>query len=172
MTRRRLSRSQLHARVARAERERLRAAGGRPPQQHVVAEPAARQVADADLALRAAEVHLRVFVVEPGEHELVRAARGIDDVEHRGPIEQAQLRERAALRQALESRLQRLAAGIDAAGDITQAPQREQLVEGVVRVGLGRRTAPAAGRGRGGGAGFGAGAGAGAAATRRGRRSV
>ena len=51
----------LHARVARAERQRLRAAGGGTPQQHVVAEPAARQIADADLALRAAEVDLRVF---------------------------------------------------------------------------------------------------------------
>ena len=126
-----------HARVARAQRQRLRAAGGRPPQQHVVAEPAARQIADADLALRAAQVHLRVFVVEAGEHDLVRAAGGVDDVEHRGAVEQPQLRQRAALRQAFEPGLQRLAAGIDAAGDVAQAPQREQLVEGVVRIGLG-----------------------------------
>ena len=44
------------------------------PQQDVVAEPAARQIAYADLALRAAEVDLRVLVIETGEHQLVRAA--------------------------------------------------------------------------------------------------
>ena len=65
-------------------------------------------------ALRAAEVDLRVFVVESGEHELVRAPVGVDDVEHRRPVEQPQLRQRAALRQAFEPGLQRLAAGIDA----------------------------------------------------------
>ena len=68
----------------------------------------------------------------------MRAARGVDDVEHRGPVEQPQLRQRAALRQAFEPGLQRLAAGIDAARDIAQAPEREQLVECVVGIGFAR----------------------------------
>ena len=76
-----------HARITRAQRERLRAAGGRPPQKHIVTEPASREIADADLALRAAQVHLRVFVVETGEHDLVSMPGGVDDIEHRGAVE-------------------------------------------------------------------------------------
>ena len=77
-------------------------------------------------------------VVETDEHELVRLARRIDDVEDRRAIEQTKLRQRTALRQALEPRLLRLAAGIDAARDIALTPEREQLVERIVGVGLAR----------------------------------
>src|SRR5688572_4942749 len=48
-----------YARVLGAERERLRASRRGSPEDDVVAEPAAREVADADFALRATEVHLR-----------------------------------------------------------------------------------------------------------------
>src|SRR5688572_17929692 len=102
----------LHARVTRSQRQRLRAAAAWTPQQYVVAKPAAGQVADADLALRATQIDLRVFVIQAGQHQLMRLAAGVDDVEHRRAIEQAQLRERAALGQALESGTQRLGAGI------------------------------------------------------------
>jgi hypothetical protein len=112
-----------YPRIAGADGERLGTAGGGPPQQHVIAEPAARQIADADFALRAAQVHSGVLVVEPGKHQLMRAPRGVDDIENGGPIEQPQLRKRTALRQALEPGLERLAARIDAAGERSGFPR-------------------------------------------------
>src|SRR6187455_89245 len=63
-----------HSCTARSEAERLRAAGSWRPQQNVVSEPRARQIANADFALAAAEVDARLFLVEAHQHELVRLA--------------------------------------------------------------------------------------------------
>jgi hypothetical protein len=126
----------LHARAARAQRQWRGAAARRSPQQHVVAEPAAREVADADFALRAAEVDLRMLGIEACEHQLVGESLVVDDVQHRRPVEQPQLRERAALRQAFQPGAQRLRARILAARHVRDAPEREQFAECLVRIRL------------------------------------
>src|SRR6185369_3298802 len=69
-----------HSRTAGSEAERLRASGSRRPKQHIVSKPGAGQIADANCALRTAEIDARLLLVDTDEHELVRLAGRIDDV--------------------------------------------------------------------------------------------
>ena len=126
-----------HARTARSERERLRAAGAWRATAARSRRTRLRDRSPMPISRCAPPRSTCAFSSSrPASTSWCDLPDGVDDVEHRRAIEQPQLRQRAALRQALEPRLLRLAAGIDLAGDVAQTPEREQLVEGVVGIGF------------------------------------